>query len=156
MLSYFEHIYTVIQAVHSLLYIVAKCHFFSVVTWKDIIKCEGGVLTSVRYCIYFNHLSWTYDHCLPGQAFRGAFWTRVIRSWVPCLKSGGVPASGAGLPSSTSRPGEPAGQIHRRHLSCSHLLHQHGFKGDIRCPSYDSLGSLWKVYNMLLNFSKIV
>ncbi len=31
-LSYFEQIYTVIQAVHSLLYIVAKCHFFSVVT----------------------------------------------------------------------------------------------------------------------------
>ncbi len=35
----------VIQAVHSLLYIVAKCHFFSVVTWKYIIKylqkCEG-------------------------------------------------------------------------------------------------------------------
>ncbi len=30
--------YTVIQALHSLLYIVAKCHFFSVVTWKDIIK----------------------------------------------------------------------------------------------------------------------
>ncbi len=33
------------QAVHSLLYIVAKCNFFSVVTWKDIIKylqkCEG-------------------------------------------------------------------------------------------------------------------
>ncbi len=27
----------VIQAVHSLLYIVAKCNFFSVVTWKDII-----------------------------------------------------------------------------------------------------------------------
>ncbi len=50
-----QQIYTVIQAVHSLLYIVAKCHFFSVVTWKDIIKylqkCEG-VLTSVRYCIY--------------------------------------------------------------------------------------------------------
>ncbi len=37
--------YTVIQAVQSLLYIVAKCNFFSVVTWKDIIKylqkCEG-------------------------------------------------------------------------------------------------------------------
>ncbi len=37
--------YTVIQAVHSLIYIVAKCHFFSVVTLKDIIKylqkCEG-------------------------------------------------------------------------------------------------------------------
>ncbi len=40
-----QQIYTVIQAVHSLLYIVAKCHFFSVVTWKYIIKylqkCEG-------------------------------------------------------------------------------------------------------------------
>ncbi len=38
-------IYTVIQAVHSLLYIVAKCHFFSVVTWKHVIKylqkCQG-------------------------------------------------------------------------------------------------------------------
>ncbi len=33
-----KQIYSVIQAVHSLLYIVAKCHFFSVVTWKDIIK----------------------------------------------------------------------------------------------------------------------
>ncbi len=44
-LSYFEQMYTVIQAVHSLLYIVEKCHFFSVVTWKDVIKylqkCEG-------------------------------------------------------------------------------------------------------------------
>ncbi len=40
-----QQIYTVIQAVHSLHYIVAKCHFFSVVTWKDRIKylqkCEG-------------------------------------------------------------------------------------------------------------------
>ncbi len=39
-----QQIYTVIQAVHSLLYIVAKCHFFSVVTWKDVKylqKCEG-------------------------------------------------------------------------------------------------------------------
>ncbi len=27
-----QQMYTVIQAVHSLLYIVAKCHFFSVVT----------------------------------------------------------------------------------------------------------------------------
>ncbi len=33
-----QQIYTVIQAVHSLLYIVAKCNFFSVVTCKDIIK----------------------------------------------------------------------------------------------------------------------
>ncbi len=58
-LSYFrgQQMYTVIQAVHSLLYIVAKCHFFSVTTSKDIIKylqkCKG-VLTSVRYCIYLS------------------------------------------------------------------------------------------------------
>ncbi len=39
-LSYFEgqQIYTVIQAVHLILYIVAKCNFFSAVTWKDMIK----------------------------------------------------------------------------------------------------------------------
>ncbi len=54
-------IYTVIQAVHSLLYIVAKCHFFSVVTCKDIIKylktCEGWT----HFCeiLYFN-----YSECL--------------------------------------------------------------------------------------------
>ncbi len=49
-----QQIYTVIQAVHSLLYIVAKCNFFSVVTWKYIIniyKNVRGVLTSVRYYI---------------------------------------------------------------------------------------------------------
>ncbi len=44
-----QQIYTVIQAVHLLLYIVAKCHFFSVVARKDMIKyvqkCEG--------CTYF-------------------------------------------------------------------------------------------------------
>lgn len=40
-----EQIYTLIQAVHLLLYIVGKCHYFSVVTGRDIIKwsqkCEG-------------------------------------------------------------------------------------------------------------------
>ncbi len=40
-----QQIYTVIQAVHSLIYIVAKYHFFSVVKLKGIIKylqkCEG-------------------------------------------------------------------------------------------------------------------
>ncbi len=56
-LSYFEgtvNYNTVIQVVHSLLYIVAKCHFFSVFTLKYIIylqKCKGA-LTSVRYCVY--------------------------------------------------------------------------------------------------------
>ncbi len=42
-------IYTVIQAVHSLLYIVAKCNFFSVVTWKDIIK----YLQKCQVCTHF-------------------------------------------------------------------------------------------------------
>ncbi len=40
-----QQIYTVKRVVHSLLYTVAKCNFFSVVTWNDIIKylhkCEG-------------------------------------------------------------------------------------------------------------------
>ncbi len=44
-----QQIYTVIQAVQT--YIVAKCNFFSVVTWKyiNIYKNVRGVLTSVRY-----------------------------------------------------------------------------------------------------------
>ncbi len=56
--------YTVIQAVHSLLYIVAKCHFFSVVTWKDIIKylqkCEGCThFCEILYIIIYIH---THTH----------------------------------------------------------------------------------------------
>ncbi len=51
-----QQIYTVIKAVHSLLYIVAKCHFFSVVTWKDIIKylqkCDG--------CTHFCMIQYIY------------------------------------------------------------------------------------------------
>ncbi len=35
--------YTVIQAVHLLLYIVAKCNFFSVVTCKYIINIYKNV-----------------------------------------------------------------------------------------------------------------
>ncbi len=59
-------IYTVIQAVHSLLYIVAKCHFFSVVTWKDIIKylqkCEGCThfCEILCMCIYIYLYIYTY------------------------------------------------------------------------------------------------
>ncbi len=50
-----QQIYTVIQAVDPLLYIVAKCHFFQCCHMKIynkifLKKCEGGVLTSVRYC----------------------------------------------------------------------------------------------------------
>ncbi len=54
-----RQMYTVIQAVHSLLYIVSKCHFFSVDTWKDtknIYTNVRGVLTSVRYCIFSQHI----------------------------------------------------------------------------------------------------
>ncbi len=55
MLSYFEGTSNLhyIQAVHSLLHIVAKCNFFCIVTWKDIrniYKNVRGVLTSMRYC----------------------------------------------------------------------------------------------------------
>ncbi len=49
--------YTVIQAVHLLLYIVVKCNFFSVVTWKDTIKylqiCEG-VYSLLWGTVYWN------------------------------------------------------------------------------------------------------
>ncbi len=41
-----QQMYIVIQAVHSLLYIVEKWHFFSVVTWKYIIKY-------LQKCAYF-------------------------------------------------------------------------------------------------------
>ncbi len=61
-----QQMYTVIQAVHSLLYIVAKWHFFSVVTWKYIIKylqkCEGCthfceiLCVSVSVCIHIYKL----------------------------------------------------------------------------------------------------
>ena len=49
--------YTVIQAVHWLLYTVAKCHFFGVVPWQDIIKyllkCEG--------CTHFCEILYLYS-----------------------------------------------------------------------------------------------
>ncbi len=70
-LSYFEGD-TVIQAVHSLLYIVAKCHFFSVVTLKDIIKylqkCEG--------CTHFCQILYVFiyrlcPHCFGYKEKRG-------------------------------------------------------------------------------------
>ncbi len=44
-----QQIYTVIKAVHSLIYIVAKCNFFSVgITWKYIIK-----FTKMEGCTHF-------------------------------------------------------------------------------------------------------
>ncbi len=58
-----QQIYTVIQTIYSLLYIVAKCNFFSVVTWKYIItylqKFEGCThFCEILYIIY-------YYICLP-------------------------------------------------------------------------------------------
>lgn len=65
-----QQIYTVIQAVHSLLYIVAKCHFFSVVTWKDILKylqkCEG--------CTHFCEILYILNYCW--------HWSRPIKPQV--------------------------------------------------------------------------
>ncbi len=53
-----QQMHTVIQAVHSLLYIVAKCNIFTVVIWKDIIKylqkCEG--------CTHFCEILQTHTH----------------------------------------------------------------------------------------------
>ncbi len=80
MLSYFEgqYIYSVIQAVHSILYIVDKCHFFSVVTWKGIIKylqkCEG-LLTSVRYCTL--HMLFTFV-IISKMRYRGTWRRRIV------------------------------------------------------------------------------
>ncbi len=51
----------VIQAVHSLLCIVPKCHFFSFVTWKDIIK---------YFVRGFQKTQWTNTsrwHCTPNH-----------------------------------------------------------------------------------------
>ncbi len=52
-----QQIYTVIHAVHSLLYIVAKCNFFSVVTWKYLIKC----LRKCEGCTHFCEILYTHS-----------------------------------------------------------------------------------------------
>ncbi len=58
-LSYFErraNLHCYIQAVHSLPYTVEMCYFYSVVTWKDIIKylqkCEGCTLSFPTFFKY--------------------------------------------------------------------------------------------------------
>ncbi len=51
-----QQIFTVMQAVQSLLYIVAKCHFFSVVAWKDIIK----YLQRFEGCTHFCEILYIY------------------------------------------------------------------------------------------------
>ncbi len=71
-----QQIYTVIQAVHSLLYIVAKCHFFSVVTWKDIIKylqkCEGCThVCEILYIYRYIYISAVKVNALTQIHFNG-------------------------------------------------------------------------------------
>ncbi len=58
--------YTVIQVVHALLYIVAKCHFFSVVTWKVIIKYLQKFEGCTHLCeiIYMYIYIYIYIHSL--------------------------------------------------------------------------------------------
>ena len=72
-----QQIDTVIQAVHSLIYIVAKCNFFSVVTWKDIIKylqkCEG--------CTHFCEILNVYEcelRTLDYKLLEGRDWCECI------------------------------------------------------------------------------
>ncbi len=83
---------------HLLLYIVAKCHFFSGVTWKDILKYlqKWGVysllwdiyisesmlkcvpiasLYTLRVCFYFTDLC--LQHCFY-TAYRMSYFTQVI------------------------------------------------------------------------------
>ncbi len=76
-----QQIYTVIQAVHSLIYIVAKCHFFSVVTWKDIIKylqkCEGcthfcGILY-IYTCIHTLFIYLFNQNCMGTDTLQNIF-----------------------------------------------------------------------------------
>ncbi len=73
-----QQMYTVIKAVHSLLYIVTKCHFFSVVTWRDILKylqkCEG----CTHFCeILYDWLlfNWTVTFCI------GLYYKTVLHCW---------------------------------------------------------------------------
>ncbi len=66
-----QQMYTVIQAVHSLLYIVAKCHFFSVVTWKDLIK----YLQKCEECTHFCEILYTHTHTF----------LLIVLDWLPFL-----------------------------------------------------------------------
>ncbi len=76
-----QQIYTVIQTVHSLLYIVAKCNFFSVVTWKDIIKylqtCEG---CTCEGCTHFCEI-YVYIVC---EDAVGREWIGSREQWTLC------------------------------------------------------------------------
>ncbi len=66
-----QHIYTVIQAVHSLLYIVAKCHSFSVVTWKDKLFTKMWGMHSL---LWENVLSRCWTASIRSRAGRRHHW----------------------------------------------------------------------------------
>ncbi len=74
-----QQMYTVTQAVHSLLYIVAKSHFFSVVTWKDIIKCEG----CNHFCeiLYLFALIQSISVSLPTNLLYTGLWVADFSTW---------------------------------------------------------------------------
>ncbi len=58
-----QQMYTVIQ--HSLLYIVAKSHLFSVVTWKDMIKYLQKSEGCTDFCvILYTKLRLNHCHCV--------------------------------------------------------------------------------------------
>ena len=76
-----QEIYSVIQATLSLLYIVANCHFFSVVSWKDIKylqKCEGCAhFCEIQYIftdIVGQQMCWYEVRALP-RAKKAVFWS---------------------------------------------------------------------------------
>ncbi len=86
-----QQMYTVIQVVHSLLYIVATCHFFSVVTWKHIIKylqkCEG----CTHFCEILINLEGSYSALslllhVSGLLSRVCVWRWVVSCWISCVR----------------------------------------------------------------------
>ncbi len=76
-------IYTVTQAVHSLLYIVVKFHLFRVVTWKYIIKyllkCEG----CTHFCeiLYLFALIQSISVSLPTNLLYTGLWVAAFSTW---------------------------------------------------------------------------
>ncbi len=60
--------FTLLYKLYTLLYIVAKCHLFSVVTWKDIKylqKCEGCThFCEILYIMYYSSKYWDLCDCL--------------------------------------------------------------------------------------------
>ncbi len=83
-----QQIYTVIQAVHSLLYVVVKCHFFSVVTWKDIISQIGQKIEILISAYIAQHLCACACACVKDYLFLW-WWTLLFYAmWKCCIALG--------------------------------------------------------------------